>query len=267
MCVRTIVYHHIHYIHNLGDTEAEKFSLKMKHGHLEHQQMVTRRSDTLPMFIAAGKYMCQFIAKMQPIFTYLKGRWINYYYWLICHVSCFRSPIILQSLPHISYKSIARIARAGFSIFGHFDLSDKSQPFGWCNSFVCWTNPHLLGLFRINLCFCLLPENCKGWLSLQNAINPSLKFPTLPSNPWLGPQLSSHPIPSLKFPKVPTMITPENAWRSVTPRSSQQWCGSALRPPAKRASPWGEKGEKIPPVIWQYQISSIIHLIWIISIL
>ena len=74
MCVRTIVYHHIHYIHNLGDTEAEKFSLKMKHGHLEHQQMVTRRSDTLPMFIAAGKYMCQFIAKMQPIFTYLKGR-------------------------------------------------------------------------------------------------------------------------------------------------------------------------------------------------
>jgi hypothetical protein len=27
-----------------------------------------------------------------------------------------------------------------------------------------------------------------------------------------------------------------------------------------------EKGEKIAPVIWQYQVSSIIHLIWIISI-
>lgn len=239
MCVRTIVYHHIHYIHNLGDTEAEKFSLKMKHGHLEHQQMVTRRSDALPKFIAAGKYMCQFIAKMQPIFTYLKGRWINYYYWLICHASCFRSPIILQSLPHISYKSIARVARAGFSIFGHFDLLDKSQPFGWCNPFVCWTNPHLLGLFRINLCFCLQKTAKGDFLCKMPSIHP---WSSRPSHriPDLDPNLAPipfHPIPSLKFPKVPTMITPENAWRSVTPRSPQQWCGSALRPPARAGIP------------------------------
>ena len=48
----------------------------------------------------------------------------------------------------------------------------------------------------------------------------------------------------------------------MTPQSSQQWCGSALRPPANSGGiPKEGEGEKIAPVIWQYQVSSIIHMI------